>query len=132
MIAFQDDAHAAGQPPACRLAVDQRPHADQVPHALVRRLLLAGELLSEDRDEAALLLDGLLRDVVADWFSRRGFAPSHSGESLDSIAHDQPPFAWRLRLALRAPNVEARLVHCAALLALLPIAGVQLAAGEPL
>lgn len=124
MIALQDDAHAAGQPPACQLAADQRPHEDQVPHVLVRRLLLAGELLLVDRDEAALLLDGLLRDVVADWFSRRDIARAGDGASLDRIERDQPPFAWRLRLALRAPNVEARLAHCAALLQLLPLGGV--------
>lgn len=89
------------------------------------RLLLAGALLPDRPDEAALLLDGLPGAIVEDWFRQRGVAPVSGARALDLIQRVDPLFGWRLRLALRAPDAQARLAHCAALLAALHASGAE-------
>jgi hypothetical protein len=87
--------------------------------AIEGRIALAERLLREERrDDAALALDGLLwrmARLVRDEYD----APAHA--SLSGIAEPimrddaQARLLIRLRLAARAPNVEARLAHYAAL-----------------
>lgn len=73
--------------------------------AIEARLRLAARALPDDPDAAALLLDGVLAAIAA--------------LQSNSVEHGIAIFGLRLRLALRAPNVEARLVHCRELLRLL-------------
>jgi hypothetical protein len=97
---------------------DERDDAP-VQAAVAARLRAAARLLEDDPDAAALLLDGLLHQIVEMWCE-------HVGPQVPALAlqpalverYDQP-FGWRLRLALRAPDASARLIHCAALYALL-------------
>ena len=65
----------------------------------------AAHVLECDPDAAALLLDGLLRAIAVLARQRQGICDPH--------------FGLRLRLGLRAPNVEARLAHCQELLRLI-------------
>lgn len=122
MMALHHDAHARAHAGASQIASCQRQYADVAAGDLAARLRLAADLLAARSDEAALLLDGLLRDLVDEWFRGRGWAPASAAGALPLIEREQPLFGWRLRLALRAPDVHARLVHSAALLALLPAA----------
>lgn len=95
---------------------------------LARRWWRAAELIEAQPDEAALLLDGLLGEIVEDWCLHHEQAPGDAAEMLRLIERWEPLFGWRLRLALRAPNGRARLEHCAALLAMLP--GVRAPVGD--
>jgi hypothetical protein len=82
--------------------------------AIEERVALARRRLGdEDRDEAALL-DGLLWGM-AQLMSGERAAPGDAGPHvIDDI---EPQILMRLRLALRAPDVEARLARVCALLA---------------
>jgi len=87
--------------------------------AVAGRLRAAAHLLPDDPDAAALLLDGLLQEIARLWCAAAGLpVPAPALRPALVERHDQP-FGWRLRLALRAPDVRARLVHCAALYGLL-------------
>jgi len=81
-------------------------------HALlVRDLGFAGALLESDADAAALLLDGLAQRIGAEWFLAQGVpAPRHE-RMLVELERQAQAFAWRLRLALRAPDPRARYLH---------------------
>lgn len=109
----------------CSVAQDRRAFWDE-PLALVARLRLVERLLVENPDAAALVLDGVLWGLVLFAFERVGqAAPSREDvfESLDALAS---PACWRLRLALRAPNAHARLIHIWAFMdALSAIRGVS-------
>lgn len=82
---------------------------------LVGRVAQARAALERDPgnpDVAALLLDG----VVARLCDAYGVAVADLGRppAVGPAAGDE--VVWRLRLALRAPDVRARLVHCEQLL----------------
>ena len=74
-------------------------------------LLGAGE-----PDRAALLLDGLAQRMVISWFAEYGGSEPEPMYILAQLEEEMSPLAWWLRLALRAPDVKARLVHCQRLL----------------
>jgi hypothetical protein len=87
--------------------------------SVIADLMRAERALPDDPDLAALHLDGALRSLLALVAGRdNSYAPSFA-PSLLALDHQQPHLARRLRLALRAPHVEARLVHCWALIELL-------------
>ncbi|MGH2514399.1 MAG: hypothetical protein ACRDHP_01980 [Ktedonobacterales bacterium] len=87
-----------------------------------RRCDRAAELLDAQPDEAAMLLDGLLQRIACEWaqsLRARQAAPLPAEapeQNLLALIEDAaPPVGWRLRLALRAPDVRARLVACRSL-----------------
>lgn len=82
----------------------------------------AAAMIEAYPDEAALLLDGMLRRIVEEWWLSRELAPKDAAAMLRLVDRHEPLFGWRLRLALRAPSSHARLEHCAALLAMLSVA----------
>jgi hypothetical protein len=74
----------------------------------------AAAVLDADPDAAALLLDGLvcrLAHALARVYAAVG-ARDGARDPLGVLDHHAPDIAYRLRLALRAPDVRARLVHC--------------------
>lgn len=96
------------------------PELSLAPHLLVMaNLRRAGEALSHDPDLASLYLDGALRDALALALGDAASASSNLEAALRELDARQPLLAQRLRLALRAPHVEARLAHARALLDLL-------------
>lgn len=100
---------------SCSVSRDDRARCKES-LALVARLRQVERLLAEDSDAAALALDGILWSLVVFAFERAGLhVPSREAvfESLDAWAS---PVCWRLRLALRAPNAHARLIHAWALM----------------
>ena len=88
------------------------------------RLHAAERLLPDDPDAAALLLDGLLQEIRWLWRAQADLSPPAPALQPALVERDDRLFGWRLRLALRAPDVRARLAHCAALYALLPARAV--------
>lgn len=87
-----------------------RRHEQRRAH-IVARLIAAERALPAAPDLAALHLDGILSDLLA--ISAPGAA------TLEKLERRAPALAWRLRLALQAPDAAARLAHCWALLDLL-------------
>lgn len=78
---------------------------------LSRQLVLAAQLIESDPDEASLILDGLIWELIAaHYLARNGASPSRERLLAHLDAHD-PALARRVRLALRAPDARARLVH---------------------
>ena len=71
----------------------------------------AAAILDADSDVAALLLDGLLRRL-ARAMARAYAAGDGADDPLGALDRRAPSVAYRLRLALRAPDAAARLVHC--------------------
>lgn len=71
----------------------------------------AAAILDADPDAAALLLDGLVCRL-AHALARAYAASDGAGDPLGALDRHAPSVAYRLRLALRAPDVAARLVHC--------------------
>jgi hypothetical protein len=68
-------------------------------------------------DRAALILDGLAQRMVMSWFAVSGARVPEPSYLLPRLEEEEmSPLAWWLRLALRAPDVDARLVHCRRLL----------------
>lgn len=84
--------------------------------AIVAELRVIDGLLRDDGDAAALLLDGVLWRIVSFAFERAGVRAPSRALVFDALEELAPPLSWRLRLALRAPNVRARLIHAWALL----------------
>ena len=82
---------------------------------LRRRLHRAEALLEHDPDAAALLLDGLA-SALASLASREGRASPDPHGLLAAVQASDPLLALRLRVALRAPDVRARIVHARACL----------------
>jgi hypothetical protein len=72
--------------------------------------------LADDPDVAGLLLDGALSQIVARWYTRRRLMEPDARGRLADLARRDAPFAWRLRLALRASDPAARLEHARHLL----------------
>lgn len=75
------------------------------------RLCRAEVALDADPDLAALILDGVLGELVAILAGPE----ANGSEALGEIERGAPLVAMRLRLALRAPSPRARLDHCRAL-----------------
>jgi hypothetical protein len=67
-------------------------------------------------DRAALILDGVAQRMVMSWFAESGARVPELELLLPRLEEEMSPLAWWLRLALRAPDVDARLVHCRRLL----------------
>lgn len=82
---------------------------------VIADLMRAQRALSHDPDLAALYLDGALRRLLALVARQARVAPSEM-PALASLDREQPLLGMRLRLALRAPDAAARLVHCWALI----------------
>ncbi|HLZ22908.1 MAG TPA: hypothetical protein VKQ30_12370 [Ktedonobacterales bacterium] len=78
----------------------------------------AGRLIESQPDEAALLLDGLLNRIVHEWEQGKPLEAAVPGGMVARIEREAPLVSWRLRLALRAPDAQARLAHCRALIEL--------------
>jgi hypothetical protein len=87
--------------------------------ALSERLAVAAERIERDPDAAALLLDGYLYAMLRAWYEEHGWPVPANDKLLDDLDQQAPDLARRVRLALRAPDVAARLGHCRQLLALL-------------
>lgn len=79
----------------------------------------AAALLAADPDAAAMVLDGALARLARAWYAAAGIAMPEPARLLNDLERRAAPFAWRLRLALRAPDARARLVHARHLLAVL-------------
>jgi hypothetical protein len=82
-------------------------------HVLDQAALL---LARGEPDRAALILDGLAQRMVISWFAESGARVPEPSYLLPRLEEEMSPLAWWLRLALRAPDVDARLVHCRRLL----------------
>ena len=67
-------------------------------------------------DVAALLLDGVLSQMLALWAQQAHVGPLDPPEALAALDDCAPAIAGRVRLALQAQQPEARLAHCWALL----------------
>ncbi|MBF6589176.1 MAG: hypothetical protein IVW57_01430 [Ktedonobacterales bacterium] len=72
----------------------------------------AESLIENDPDAAALVLDGLVWRLLRAWYAARGGSPPGPAAVLADLERRAPSLAWRVRLALRAPDVAARLAHC--------------------
>lgn len=79
-------------------------------------LACAEQLIERQPDDAALLLDGVLHRIASTWHQRERLPGVPEEDLLASIERVAPSVGWRLRLALRAPDVRARLAHCRAVL----------------
>lgn len=80
-------------------------------------LRAAAEAMERDPDAAALALDGMLWRIIRAWYAAYDVPSRWSGDPLVDLAQRAPELAWRLRLALRAPDAAARLAHARQLLA---------------
>jgi hypothetical protein len=85
-------------------------------HPLRRACEQAAALIESQPDEAALVLDGMLHRILRDWYARWEVLEPEPHLLLAQLERFEPALAWRLRLALRAPNVHVRLAHCRQLL----------------
>jgi|SRR5689334_972348 len=88
--------------------------ADEIGVALDR----AAAVLDADPDAAALLLDGLV-GWLAHALAHAYAAGDGAADPLHALDCRAPAVAYRLRLALRAPDAAARLAHCRQLCQLL-------------
>lgn len=112
MVSYYDQASnfqrmgrsAASPAPASGLAESRRA-------LLIRDLGVAGALLESDPDASALLLDGLVQRIGAEWFLAQGLPAPCYERMLLELERQAALFAWRLRLALRAPDPRARYLH---------------------
>lgn len=94
-------------------------------YALIMALEEAEALIERNPDAAALLLDGLLNRILDQWLAQRHLERPEPAEMLAQIEQSAPPLAWRLRLALHAPDARARLIHCWELVAVVCAAGTN-------
>jgi hypothetical protein len=86
---------------------------------IVARLIAAERALPAAPDLAALRLDGVMGDLLCHLPHDVANGQSDDIDALQRLEERAPAVAWRLRLALQAPNVAAKLAHCWALLELL-------------
>ena len=91
--------------------------------ALSEPLAAAAQAIECDPDAAALLLDGLLERILDVWYAARGWPVPAQEARLADLDERSPELAKRVRLALRAPDVSARLAHCRQLLRVLAASG---------
>lgn len=107
--------------PPCEGAAHSDAQSCAADPALERRVKLAavlqcaGALMEQDADGAALLLDGVLRAIAAEWFREQAQPQPPVHALLAELQATAPRLAGRLRLALRAPHAQARLFHAWAL-----------------
>ena len=81
-------------------------------------LELAAQQIESDPDDTSLILDGLICRIVSAHYLARYGALSSRERLLPRLDAKDPPLARRVRLALRAPDAHARLVHARQLYAL--------------
>jgi hypothetical protein len=74
-------------------------------------LVAAAEAIERDPDAAAFALDGMPWRMLCAWYVAGGWPPLVAGELLRDLEGRAPELAWRVRLALRAPDPAARLAH---------------------
>lgn len=98
-------AHYLSQPPSHERA---RAH-------VISDLARAQHALLEDPDLAALYVDGALQRIAA-VIACHASEPGAQGQFLRELDRARPLLAMRFRLALRAPDVAAKLAHCWALI----------------
>lgn len=95
-------------------SLDRGMRDDAEDGAIAAALDHAAAVLDPDPDAAALLLDGLMCQLAQ--ALARVYAASDGGgdasHALHALDRRAPAVAYRLRLALRAPDAAARLVHC--------------------
>ena len=92
---------------------------------LARQLDQAALQIDVDPDEASLILDGLIWQLIAArYLAHNDVLPSRE-RLLAQIDANDPALARRVRLALRAPDAHARLIHVQQLRALLIESGAQ-------
>jgi hypothetical protein len=84
---------------------------------LALELRVAAETSERDPDAAALVLDGMLWRIIHAWYAAIDFPAPRAGNLLLDLEQRAPELAWRLRLALRAPDAGARLAHARHVLA---------------
>lgn len=103
--------------------IDLNPQSPPVAVERQRRLDLilaieaADALMERDPDIAALQLDGLILRIAAEWFALHRRPQPSVDAFLSELERLDQAIAWRLRVALRAPNAHARLIHCRAAIA---------------
>jgi len=106
--------------PAPNRGADERRHemvwSDERRGAVAEALERAERIIRDEPDQAAWLLDGALRRLMALWFARRVLRLPEHERALALLDRLDGALAMRVRLALRAPDVAARLAHCWALL----------------
>lgn len=115
MVAFE---HCVQLDYAAPDSVDRVEHAEKR-SALYASLRDAEGLLGRDDplaiDAGALLLDGLLSQLVREWFAERGAeapSPELALAELERREGYGGRFVEQLRQALRSRDPHARLVHC--------------------
>lgn len=86
-------------------------HADEPRSHVARALDRAAELVDADPDAAALLLDGVLWRLAEEWYAQQRLAAPDARHLLPDLERRCAPLAWLMRVALRAPDVRARLAH---------------------
>lgn len=101
--------------------------ADQfhLPEDLARQIVLAARKVDVDPDEASLILDGLIWQLLAVRYLAENEELPDRERLLAQLDLNDPALARRVRLALRAPDVHARLAHVQQLCALLIEANAQ-------
>lgn len=110
-------ASRAERPAGRRRLALLAPHP--APDELAARLDEAAALLPADPESAALLLEGALHELIAGWYARQALPVPPPARLLADLAPRDALLALRLRLALAAPDVAARLAHLRALAHLL-------------
>ncbi|WIG57723.1 MAG: hypothetical protein OJF49_000468 [Ktedonobacterales bacterium] len=101
------------------LAHQPRPVSALEQRQLADDLRRASALLDAHPDAAALLLDGVLRRISIAALARERLVCWREEDLFDALAVRNQRLAYLLRLALRAPNLDARLAHCQQLYAAL-------------
>lgn len=80
-------------------------------------LAYAARMLARDPDAAALLVNGELPAMLDAWYAQRGVYPPARDQLLRDLAERAPTVAESLRLALRAPDAQSRILAAQRLLA---------------
>ena len=112
MVNYNERAGALRQLERQSVSLEQVSDLAKSRHALlVRDLGFAGALLESNADAAALLLDGLIQRIGAEWFLAQGVPAPRFERMFAELERQAPPFAWQLGLALRAPDPRARYLH---------------------
>lgn len=78
---------------------------------VIADILDRAEQLIDDEEAAAFLLDGLPRNIVAQWYARQQRRAPRADQALAELEEVNAEIAWQLRHALRALDVQARLGH---------------------
>lgn len=100
-----------------RFCVSSGAHSDDPYADFENSLNYAAYLRERDPEAAALLVDRMLPAMVDEWYAQRGEYPPARDHLLRDLAERAPDIAELLRLALRMPDVRARLRAAQRLLA---------------